>query len=227
LIKSAAPTPGFTAGERRLVARLRTPAAVQRYLNALPYNQEPHGRATLRSFRGVVREGSAHCLEAALFAAVVLEQHGYPPRLLSFESIDHLDHVIFVYQQGGRWGSIARSRDPGLHGRRPVFATPRALAVSYADPYIDLTGRVTGYAVVDLRELMGTYDWRLAGTNVWKVERELLDFPHRPITSSDRHVNALRARYRAFRAEFPGRKPLFYRHRDRWMPLPAEFRYDD
>ena len=28
------------------------------YLNALPYNQEPGGRATLRSFRGVVRTGA-------------------------------------------------------------------------------------------------------------------------------------------------------------------------
>ena len=206
-----------------MIARLRTPPAVQEYLNALPYNQEPGGRATLRSFRGVVREGCAHCLEAALFAAVVLEAHGYPPLLLSFESIDQLDHVIFVYQQRGRWGSIARSRDPGLHGRKPVFATPRALALSYFDPYVDFTGRVTGYAVVDLRELMGGYEWRLAGTNVWKVERMLLDLPHRPIRSSDRRVDALRARYRAFRARFPGRKPVFYRRRNRWSPLPAEF----
>src|SRR6266581_2436423 len=68
----------------------------------------------------------------ALFAAVVLEQHGYPPLVLSFESIDELDHVIFVYRKKGRWGSIARSRDPGLHGRKPLFATPRALALSYA-----------------------------------------------------------------------------------------------
>jgi hypothetical protein len=214
----------FTPREARLVARLATPAAVQRHLNALPYNQEPHGRATLRSFRGVVREGCAHCLEAALFAAVVLEAHGYPPLLLSFESIDELDHVIFVYQHQGRWGSIARSRDPGLHGRKPVFATPRALALSYCDPYVDFTGRVTGYAVVDLRDLMGRYDWRLADTNVWKVERALLNLPHRPIASSDRRVDALRARYRAFRAEFPGRKPVFYRNRERWMPLPLEFR---
>ena len=154
---------------------------MQRYLNRLPYNNEPPpAGATLRSFRGVVRHGCAHCLEAALFAAVVLEQHGYPPLVLSFESIDELDHVIFVYRRGGRWGSVARSRDPGLHGRKPVFATPRALALSYVDPYIDLTGRVTGYAVVDLR-VMGTYDWRLAETNVWKVERMLLDYPHRRI----------------------------------------------
>ena len=217
---------GFGIRERRLIARLKTPAAVQRYLNALPYNQEPGGRATLRSFRGVVRTGCAHCLEAALFAAVVLEQHGCPPLVLSFESIDQLDHVIFVYQQHGRWGSIARSRDPGLHGRKPVFATPRALALSYADPYIDFTGRVTGYAVVNLAAAMGGYDWRTATTNVWKVERMLLDYPHRPIASSDRRVDALRARYRAFRARF-GRKPLYYRGRERWTPLPAEFDYDD
>src|SRR6476659_4539016 len=165
--KSQVPNPAlFTPRERRLIARLRTPAAVQAYLNALPYNQEPGGRATLRSFRGVVRHGAAHCLEAALFAAVVLEQHGYPPLLLSFESIDELDHVIFVYRRGGRWGSIARSRDPGLHGRKPVFATPRALAMSYFDEYIDFTGRVTGYAVVNLAEAMGSYEWRLSSGNV-------------------------------------------------------------
>ena len=209
----------FTSAERRLVARLGTPLAVQRYLNRLPYNNEPGGRATLRSFRGVLQHGCAHCLEAALFATVVLEQHGYPPLLLSFESIDELDHVIFIYQRGGRWGSVARSRDPGLHGRKAVFATPRALAMSYMDPYIDLTGRITGYAVVDLR-VMGKYDWRLADTNVWKVERMLLDYPHRPLASSPRHVNALRARYRAFKKQFPDKKPLFYRHRERWTELP-------
>jgi hypothetical protein len=209
----------FSSRERRLIARLRTPLMVQRYLNHLPYNNEPGGRATLRSFRGVVRHGSAHCLEAALFAAVILEQHGYPPLVLSFESIDELDHVIFIYQHAGRWGSVARSRDPGLHGRKPVFATPRSLAVSYMDPYIDLTGRVTGYAVVDLRA-MGNYDWRLADTNVWKVERMLLEYPHRSIASSNRHVNALRTRYRAFKKRFPDKKPLFYRHKERWTELP-------
>ena len=209
--------------ERRLIARLRTPAAVQAYLNALPYNQEPGGRATLRSFRGVVREGCAHCLEAALFAATVLERHGYPPLLLSFESIDQLDHVIFVYRRQGRWGSIARSRDPGLHGRRAVFATPRALARSYMDPYIDYTGRVTGFVVVNVAKLMGDYDWRLSDGNVWKVERVLLDHPHRPLRSSDERVDRMRARYRAFREVFAGRKPVFYKGRDRWTPLPKEF----
>jgi hypothetical protein len=213
----------FTSAERRLISALRTPLAVQRFLNDLPYNNEPHGRATLRSFRGVVEHGCAHCLEAALFAAVVLEQHRYAPLVLSFESIDELDHVIFVYRQRGRWGSVARSRDPGLHGRKPVFATPRALALSYFDPYIDFTGRVTGYAVVDVAREMGRYEWRLARTNVWKVERMLLDYPHRAIRSSDGRVAWLRARYRAFRTKHGALKPVQYPRREQWTELPAEF----
>lgn len=209
--------------ERALVARLDTPAKVQRYLNSLPYNIEPHGRATLRSFRGVVTHRCAHCLEAALFAAVVLEQHGYPPLVLSFESVDRLDHVIFVYRARGRWGSIARSRDPGLHGRKPVFPTPRALALSYADPYVDFTGRVTGYAVVNVAKEMGDYDWRFADTNVWKVERMLLDYPHRPLKTSDARTRWLRRRYRAFRKRYGSRKPVQYDGREHWTALPPEF----
>lgn len=215
----------FTRAERAVIDRLRTPAAVQRYLNELPYNDEPDG-ATLRSFRGVVRHGAAHCLEAALAAAVILEQHGYPPLVLSFESIDRLDHVIFVYRTRDGWGSIARSRDPGLHGRKPVFHTPRALALSYVDPYVDFSGRITAYAVVDLREAMGGYDWRLSTRSVWKVERVLLDWPHRAIRTSNRRIAALRKRYRDHMREHDGRKPIYYRGRERWKPLPAEYRYE-
>ena len=218
---SAPPLSAFTPAERRLIGRLRTPLAVQRYLNGLPYNTEPPpGRATLRSFRGIVRHGSAHCLEAALAAAVILEQHGYPPLVLSFESIDELDHVLFVYQRAGRWGSVARSRDPGLHGRKAVFRTARSLALSYVDPYVDFTGRITGYTVVDLRTLLGDYDWRLSERNVWKAERVLLDAPHRRIHSSDARIDRLRRRYVAFKKEYPDRKPIYYGNRNTWTPLP-------
>jgi len=216
------PALALTAVERRLIGRLRTPDSVQRWLNELPYNLEPHGE-TLRSFRGVVHHGTAHCLEAALSAATILEQHHLPPLVLSFESIDLLDHVIFVYRGPNGWGSVARSRDPGLHGRKPVFATPRALALSYFEGYIDFTGRIKAYTVVDLREL-GAYDWRLSKRNVWKVERLLLDWPHRPIASSNKRADALRRRYRAFR-ETHGYKPWkYYRGRERWTALPREYR---
>ena len=217
------PTSAFTAAERRVIRRIRTPQQVQRFLNALPYNTEPPpGPPLLRCFRGVIREQTAHCLEAAISAAVILEQHGYPPLVMSLESVDGLDHVIFVYRHRGRWGSVARSRDPGLHGRKPVFTSPRNLALSYVDPYVDFSGRVTGYEVVDLR-VLGRYDWRLSDTNVWKVERVLLDWPHRKIRTSNRRIAWWRARYRAFKRRHPSQKPLYYPRRERWTPLPAEF----
>jgi hypothetical protein len=210
----------FTARERRFIDEVRTPWAVQRWLNDLPYNDERTGE-TLRTFRGVLQAGRAHCLEAALTAAVVLEQHGWPPLVLSFESVDQLDHVIFVYRAATGWGSVARSRDPGLHGRRAVFPTPRALARSYVDPYVDATGRVTGFAVVNLN-VLGGYDWRRSAGNVWKVERLLIAWPHHRLRMPEARYRALHARYAAYRARY-GRKPIYYQGRDRWTPIPREF----
>lgn len=214
----------FLPAERRLIRRLSTPDRVQAFLNALPYNQEPHPPGeTLRSFRGVVRHRTAHCLEAALAAAVILEQHGYPPLVLSFESIDKLDHVIFAYRAHGRWGAIARSRDPGLHGRKPVFRTARALARSYFDPYVDLTGCITAFAVVDVGQAMGTYDWRLSARNVWKVEQMLIDYRHTPLPVNWSRERTLRARYRRFVEAYPDKKPVRYGGREAWTPLPREY----
>jgi hypothetical protein len=195
---------------------------VQRWLNRLPYNTEtPPRPETLRSFREVVRHRSVHCLEAALFAACVLSEHGFPALVMSLKSSDLLDHVIFVYRQRGRWGSVARSRDPGLHGRKPVFRSARALAMSYFDPYIDFTGAITGYAVFDLARL-GGYDWRLARRNVWAVERALLRLPHKPIKGSRARIRRFRRRYRAHMAAHR-KKPLFYSGREKWTPIPKEF----
>jgi hypothetical protein len=197
---------------------------VQAFLNRLPYNTEPApDPPTLRTFRGVARTRTAHCLEAALTAAVVLEQHGYPPLVMSLESQDWLDHVIFVYREQTGWGSVARSRDPGLHGRRPRFRSLRALARSYCDAYVDYTGRVKGFGVANLNDAMGGYDWRLTTRNVWRVEQMLIDLAHRKITTSTRRYRALLRRYRAYRAAHDDRKPIYYRGRDKWEPIPKEF----
>jgi hypothetical protein len=206
-----------------LVRRLNTPSKVQRWLNRLRYNNEEGGE-TQHSFRPVARLQSAHCMEAALFAAVVLEQHGYPPLVMSLESKDWLDHVIFVYRHDTGWGSVARSRDPGLHGRKPRFRSPRALAQSYYDGYVDYTGRLRGFGLVDLETAMPGYDWRLSDKNVWKVEQMLIDLPHKKIRSSDSRYRQLLRKYKAYRATHHDRKPTCYRGRDKWEPLPQEFR---
>src|SRR5215217_3391474 len=158
----------FKASEWKLIQRLNTPAKVQSFFSSLAYNRE-HNGSTLRSFRKLVKGNEAHCLEAAVGAAVILEQHGYPPLLFDLESQDLLDHVIFVYRENGRWGSIARSRDVGLHGRKPVYRSLRDLAWSYFDPFVDFTGRLKGYGLANLYDL-GNYDWRFSLRKMLKIE---------------------------------------------------------
>ena len=205
----------FTTTEWKLVESLRTPAQVQRYLSSIPYNWEREG-GTLRSFRQVLRRRQAHCLEAALVATVILEQHGYPPQLVSLASKDLLDHVIFVFRKNGLWGSIGRSRDIGLHGRHPVFRTLRQLAWSYFDPYVDYSARIIGYGLGNLAEL-GNYDWRFSPKNIWKVENYLREIPHRDIRSSDRRYERLLTRFKEFKAKCPGKSPAYFANRKQWM----------
>jgi len=205
----------FTAREWEIIRTHRTPERVQKLLRNIPYNRELNGE-TCYSFRRALKETQAHCLEGALVAAVILEQHGYPPVVVSIESQDKLDHVLVVFQRNGLFGSVARSRDIGLHGRKPVFRTVRDLVMSYFDTYVDRTGRITGYGIASLYEL-GSYDWRFSKQNVWKVERHLQNIPHRQISSSDARYERLHRRYLAFRKDNPDR-PVDYYSTGLWLP---------
>ncbi len=216
--RQASTRPGreaFRPKEWEVIRKCRTPRQVQAFLRALPYNREKKGE-TLRTFRGVVRHWSAHCLEAALVAATILEQHGYPPLLLDLESQDNLDHVLFLFRRRGRWGTVARSRDAGLHGRKPLFHSLRQLVMSYVDPYVDGSGRITAYGVADLRKLVKG-DWRLSSKNVWEVERALIRMPHKKLNTSDRRYRAMLRRYLAFRKKHPDRPATFYSNRHQWL----------
>ncbi len=176
-----------------LARRYRTPEQVQKFLRKYPYNKEKDGE-TLRTPPHALHAGTFHCLEAAMLAAAILEHHGYPPLVMSLESIDQLDHVIYVFQQNGKWGSIGRSRDPGLHGRAPVFKTPRDLVKSYLEPFVDSTGRIKGWAIANLDE-SGCRTWRTSPRNVWKVEQFLIDYPHYPLRMKEADYRRVKAWY--------------------------------
>lgn len=205
----------FTTAEWKLIQRLNTPLRVQRFFSSLPYNWEKNG-STIRSFREVVRFEQAHCLEAAVSAAAILEQHGYPPLLLDLESQDLLDHVIFVFKENGNWGAVARSRDRGLHGRKPVYRSLRALALSYFDPFVDFTGRLKGYGLTNLYDL-GDYDWRFSPRKMTKIENHLREMPHTPIRSSNKRYEKLLKRFHQYKKRYPDRSPAYYDNRSTWM----------
>ena len=136
---AGAATLGFTPREWRSLRALRTPAGIQRALDAMPY----HIGHTAWSPRRVLREQTAHCLEGAIFAAAALRALGFPPLLLDLEAVQDTDHVLAVFRIDRRWGAIAKSNFTGLRYREPVYRDLRELVMSYFDGYMNLRGERT------------------------------------------------------------------------------------
>src|SRR5579884_2781889 len=91
---SAMARDAFTAAERAVFRRLRTPEKIQYFLDHdIGYNKEPDG-PTCFSPRKVLRERVAHCMEGALFGAAALRMIGFPALLLDFEAVRDDDHVL-------------------------------------------------------------------------------------------------------------------------------------
>lgn len=195
-----------------LIRQLNTPTLVQHWIHSLDYNPVD----TMRTLKDVVQDNRAHCLEAALAAAAILEHHGYPPLILDLESADLIDHTLFLYQHKGIYGTVAMSRDVGLYGRKPIFKTIRALVQSYTIPYIDERAAIKGYGVLDLRTLKNQA-WRDSERNVWYVEDALRRIPHTPFKLSADTVQHWRERYRAFKKKYPARQPDYYPGQRTWV----------
>lgn len=177
---------------KKISKKYSTPEKVQRLIRSFKYNREANGE-TLRSAWEAYKKRSAHCLEGAFLAAAILENHGYPPLVMSLESIDDLDHVIYVYKKNNKWGSVACSRDEGLHGRKPIFRSLRDLALSYYEPYIDKTGCITGYQIAHLDDSKS--NWRFSSKNVWKAEQHLIDIKHVRIRFNKKRHKIIYKRY--------------------------------
>ncbi|MBC7742417.1 MAG: hypothetical protein H7061_09480 [Bdellovibrionaceae bacterium] len=175
----------------QLAKKYKTPREVQRYIDSLKYNKAD----SVQSAQAGIRSGQVHCLEGAFIAAAILEYHGYEPVIMSLESIDRLDHVVFVFQEKGLWGAVGQSSDRGLRGRAPVFKTLRALAYSYFDPYIDETGCVRAYQLAHLDETQT--NWRTSSRNVKKAEDYLIYLKHIKIKYSKRRHYHFRKRWNA------------------------------
>jgi hypothetical protein len=169
---------GFTPRELRALRALRDPAGVQRVLDAMPY----HLSATAWSPRRVLHERTAHCLEGAIFAAAALRVLGFPPLLLDLEAVQDSDHVVAVFRVRGHWGAIAKSNFAGLRYREPVYRTPRELAMSYFEDYMNLRGertlrafsRPVNLAAFDRRHP----GWMTSGGEVWGIAEHLARVPH-------------------------------------------------
>jgi len=130
----------LSAAERRLGFRLASPAAIQRFLDAIPYSSDAFYRAPRR----VLQDRKAHCFDGAVFAAAALRRIGHPPRILDlFANGRDDEHLLALFRVGGAWGAVAKSNFAGLRYREPVYRSLRELAMSYFEFYYNLAREKT------------------------------------------------------------------------------------
>lgn len=170
---------GLSPQNLRTLRALKTPAQIQKFVDAIDYQYAD----TAMSPQRVLRERKGHCLEGAILAAAALRVNGYPPLLMDLEAVRDDDHVLAIYRQDGLWGSIAKSNFAGLRFRAPVYRTPRELALSYVDHYYNLRGERTlrAYsAPVNLARLDNRH-WMTSEEDVWCVPELLIAARHYPL----------------------------------------------
>lgn len=122
--------------QRAVFQSLKSPAAVQAYLDSLPYKAEELDRSPLR----VMTDGQAHCLDGGIFAALALWRIGFPPLVLDLvpdPGVDD-DHVLALYRVDGLWGALAKSNYPNLRSREPVHRNLRELVMTYFEFYFSI-----------------------------------------------------------------------------------------
>ena len=131
----------LNAEQHQLIISLTTPYAIQEYLDGIPYSAEDTNRSPL----GVLKDGLAHCLDGALFAAAALRCLGHPPMvidLLPAAGRDD-DHVLALYKRGSLIGAVAKSNYTGLRFREPVYRSLRELVMSYFEVFFNIEAEKT------------------------------------------------------------------------------------
>lgn len=152
---------------------LRSPWAIQQFLDDTPYSTDPFYRCPLR----VIADRRAHCVDGGLFAAWALERLGHRPLVLDMRAVRDDDHVIAPFRRGRAWGAIAKSNVVGLRWREPIYRGLRELVMSYFEQYYNTDGERTlrSYSdAVDLRRFDAT-SWRTRDDQIETVIVRALD----------------------------------------------------
>ena len=163
--------------ERAMAAAgLDRPAAIQTYLDGIPYSAEE----VYRSPASVLRDRMAHCFDGALFAAAALSRLGDPPRILDMIAVRDDDHILALFQRFGRWGAVAKSNYSGLRYREPVYRTVRELVMSYFEHYYNLRKEKTlrRYSRPVNLERFDRIAWMTSEDDVWPIPDHLCDVAH-------------------------------------------------
>jgi hypothetical protein len=195
----------FTPSESRKLRSLKTPAGIQRFLDEMPY----HFATSAWSPRVVLREGTAHCLEGAMFAAAALRMLGFAPLLLDLEADNDVDHVLAIFKVRGHWGAVGKSNYAGCRYRDPVYRTLRELALSYFHIYFNMRGERTlrRYSRPVNLSRFDRQNWMTSEKDIWFVPEYLYVIPHFPLLKPALVKNLTRVDGRTVQSEIVGHQP--------------------
>ncbi|HYC79464.1 MAG TPA: hypothetical protein VEC17_00365 [Candidatus Binatia bacterium] len=165
--------------EEKIFRRLDKPKKIQDFLDTLSINFEPKGD-TCSSPRVVLKRKSAHCIEAAIFAAAVMTYHRQYPLLLDLKANTRdYDHVVCLFKSGKYYGAISKSNHVTLRYREPVYTSVRELAMSYFHEYINDAGEKTlrSFSKPHSLKKYGT-EWVTSADDLWEIANELDEIKH-------------------------------------------------
>ena len=152
---------------------LKSPAAIQEYLDSIPYKAEELDRSPLQ----VMTDGQAHCLDGGIFAALALWRIGFRPLILDLVPAPGSDddHVLAIFQVEGRWGALAKSNYPNLRSREPVHRSLRELVMTYFEFFFNLRREKTLRAYTRPLDLSRFQDpnWMWEEAGIQKISRRL------------------------------------------------------
>jgi hypothetical protein len=170
---------GLDGAERELIRGLDSPAAIQGFLDSIPYSADPFYRCPRR----VLRDRRAHCFDGALLAAAALRRLGLPPLIVDLYAERDDDHMLALWQRDGCWGALAKSNFVGLRFREPVYESLRELVMSYFEVFynVDREKTLRGYTVpLDLAEL-DALDWMSSDDGLEAVAARLDALDRMPV----------------------------------------------
>jgi hypothetical protein len=153
---------------RKTFLSLKTPFAIQQYLDSLTYIGEERDRSPLN----VMLDGQGHCLDGGFLAALALWQIGFQPLLIDIvpDPGKDDDHVLALYRIEGRWGALAKTNYINLGFREPVYKNLRELVMTYFEHYVSIHREkvLTGYTrpIDASRYTHLQWAWDEAGANI-------------------------------------------------------------
>lgn len=160
----------------------KDPAELARIIDWFDYLVDWREDYKIQSVRSSIHSNKITCIDAAILAYGLLELY-FPKvkrRLLSIHRKDmhgeQCGHCVALYWgQDGRVGAFSKSSFKGFGHRAATFLNEDAVALSFAEAYLEMKFTPLYYGVSILEEIAPDLDWRFSKDNLNVLASRLIE----------------------------------------------------